>query len=211
MAYQIVDRRAGVDELAIDSGSVRRLRSSDTILPAVAWSPAGDRYVASETVGAHRVIAIYAADGARVSQLLSTDTGRLGTAMRVPNWPAFSPDGRRVAFSQDGRIWTVSTGGGQPVPVSPEGENAAAPGWSPDGRWIAYQRGATASREVVKIDASGQGQPVVLVRQGISRSVWPFTRWSQARIIAFAFGGGAAYICHEDGSEERTGRRRARW
>jgi eukaryotic-like serine/threonine-protein kinase len=204
MAYQVADRRAGLDELAIDSGSVRRLRSSDTVFPSVAWSPSGDRYVSAETVSGRREITIYTADGSRVVQLTSAATPGGGTALTVPNWPAFSPDGRRVVFSQDGRIWTVPAGGGQPVPVSTPGENADAPAWSPDGKWIAYQRGASANRQLVKIDASGQGQPTALVSQGVSRAVWPLTRWSHAGAIAYSFGGQDVRVCREDGSQDRV-------
>jgi dipeptidyl aminopeptidase/acylaminoacyl peptidase len=54
----------------------------------------------------------------------------------------WSPDGERVVFGSNisGRnnLWIVPARGGWPTQLTVSDERQANPGWSPDGRWIAY-------------------------------------------------------------------------
>ena len=65
---------------------------------------------------------------------------RLTTGDKSDSDPAFSPDGRRVAFvsNRDGssQIWTVDLAGGEPAKATsfPTGVNGFR--WSPDGKWF---------------------------------------------------------------------------
>jgi dipeptidyl aminopeptidase/acylaminoacyl peptidase len=62
--------------------------------------------------------------------------------------PRISPDGRWIAYTvetQDleadessSRIWMVPAAGGDPIPLSAEGEDSSSPRWSPDGKHLGF-------------------------------------------------------------------------
>lgn len=65
---------------------------------------------------------------------------RLTAADRPSFSPAFSPDGRKIAFVRDdNNVWVIEAGGSAPVQVSNLG-TALFPIWSPDGTMIAFVR-----------------------------------------------------------------------
>lgn len=58
---------------------------------------------------------------------------------RLIQTPVQSPDGKRVAFSALGRVYTMElTQGAQPEALSPPGMSAFEPSWSPDGKSLIY-------------------------------------------------------------------------
>jgi Tol biopolymer transport system component len=55
--------------------------------------------------------------------------------------PAFSRDGRRIAFVRSGRIWVMNTDGTRQTRLTaPASYTDDAPTWSPDGAKLAFQR-----------------------------------------------------------------------
>ena len=71
--------------------------------------------------------------------------------------PAFSPDGKTIAFVSDlsGRpqVWTVPSNGGWPVKVTALDDTVSGVTWSYDGRWLA----------VIAAPGGGMNQQVYLV------------------------------------------------
>ncbi len=79
--------------------------------------------------------------------------------------PAWSPDGKRLAFSLFGSIWQVAAEGGEAEQISASGGYHAHPAWSPDGRAMAFIRGAApglripnVSGNLVVIDLAAGGE-----------------------------------------------------
>ena len=89
------------------------------------------------------------------------------------NFPAWSPDGLTIAFSDKGNqgtdpsgrnansgatLWIVSTDGGEPKrltqPVNPSGGHAA-PSWSPDGKRIVFDTNDPSYSEVWSVSVQG--------------------------------------------------------
>jgi Bacterial Ig-like domain/WD40-like Beta Propeller Repeat len=80
--------------------------------------------------------------------------------------PEISPDGSRLAFVREspqaemtqqaaGRVWLLVDGAETPVPVSPEGDIASKPFWSPQG-WLAY---IDTTRGAILVVDPAQGEP----------------------------------------------------
>jgi len=97
--------------------------------------------------------------------------------------PELSPDGSRLAFVREapqaegtgqmaGRVWMLEAGGETPVPVSPEGDIAFTPFWSPQG-WLAF---VDVSRGAILVVDVAQGEPfspmVTLPSSLGDRGVW---------------------------------------
>src|SRR5437763_221069 len=58
--------------------------------------------------------------------------------IRGMNTPAVSPDGKTLAFSYLGDIWSVPVAGGTAMRLTIHEAHDAYPHYSPDGRWIAF-------------------------------------------------------------------------
>lgn len=52
--------------------------------------------------------------------------------------PRWSPDGKKLAFTTGGQIWTMEPDGDRKRQVTSISTGAGNPVWSPDGRWIAF-------------------------------------------------------------------------
>ena len=91
------------------------------------WSP-GTRLAFEGRRGPHAASDIYVMDGDGGNQTNVTNSAEEETS------PAWSPDGRRIAFVRDGIVCILDLSCARAVPVT-AGDH---PTWSPDGRGIAF-------------------------------------------------------------------------
>ncbi len=77
------------------------------------------------------------------------------TPIRFARHPAISPDGRHVAFTCVGDIWTVPVEGGTARRLTVHEAHDQLPVWSPDGKWIAFSSNRAGNYDVWAIPAAG--------------------------------------------------------
>ena len=79
-----------------------------------------------------------------------------------PTYPAISPDGRTVAFSARGWLWTMSTSGGAAERLTTGRDLDSRPAWHPNGTHIAFVRDDTRNTDIIEIDrATGAERTLV--------------------------------------------------
>ena len=88
---------------------------------------------ASDREGAPRIF-VMRADGAEQHRLTARSSGEESD-------PAWSPDGRSIAYVIDGGVVVHELATGKERAVTPPGSRDGEPAWSPDGAWLAVTRG----------------------------------------------------------------------
>jgi dipeptidyl aminopeptidase/acylaminoacyl peptidase len=69
--------------------------------------------------------------------------------------PAWSPDGRRIAFESDSEIFVMNADGSAPTRLTNNAASDAAPAWSPDGQRIAFSSDRDGNSEIYVMNADG--------------------------------------------------------
>src|SRR5205814_7474646 len=78
--------------------------------------------------------------------------------IRFARSPDISPDGKTVAFSYLGDIWTVDINGGEATHLTMHEKHDFNPVFSPDGQWIAFSSNRHGQYDVFVVDVKG-GRP----------------------------------------------------
>ncbi|MBA4191521.1 MAG: MdsD protein [Planctomycetaceae bacterium] len=78
--------------------------------------------------------------------------------IRFARTPDISPDGKQIAFSYLGDIWTVEAIGGVARPVTMHEAHDINPVFSPDGKWLAFSSNRHGQYDVFVVPAVG-GKP----------------------------------------------------
>lgn len=104
--------------------------------------------------------------------------------------PDISPDGKTVAFSYQGDIWTVDTIGGAAHQVTMHEAHDIYPVFSPDGRYIAFSSNRFGSYDVFYVPVAG-GKPHRLTYDSASELVLGWSR--DGRSIQFLSNRSTAY------------------
>ena len=167
-----------------------------------AWSPDGRRIVfrsnrnQTDDLDLNNELYVICADGSRERRLTSTPDLQERS-------PAFSPDGRWLAFAGEDRdraldLYLMRPDGTRRRKLTARLDcGAEYPSWSPDGKRIAFHCFRGDNVEIYSIDPEG-GNPRRLTRQPGDDG---FPAWSpDGRRILFDTDGGDLYLIDPDGS-----------
>ncbi len=169
------------------SGMVRGLPIGDNGLMSVAVAPTG-RVAFSSAPRMRHIWAIR--DG--------KETKHAASSTQIEYSPTYSPDGKRIAFestrSGSQQIWVTDADGTRPTELTSGGYASGTARWSPDGRWIAFDR-RTEQREtaIFVVDSAG-GKPRQLTT-GDFRAVLPSFSNDGKWVYFKAFFGNQGTIC----------------
>ncbi|MBI5708000.1 MAG: PD40 domain-containing protein [Armatimonadetes bacterium] len=73
--------------------------------------------------------------------------------------PAWSPDGKRIAFARDAQVWVMEADGTNQVKLTTGGINNDSPSWSPDGSKIVFRsQRDNWNSEIYVMNSDGTGQ-----------------------------------------------------
>jgi len=107
------------------------------------------------------------------------------SAPGAPAEPAFSPLGRRIAFTSRSEIWFMYEDGTSVRQVTVGPEPSRDPTWSPSADEVAFSRGYAGDRDLYAVGADGSG----LRRLTSGRSDDEAPAWGPTGSIAFVRGG----------------------
>lgn len=129
---------------------VQEAMATRDTMPGYAFTPDGKALIAAYKGKIHRID--LASGNATVISFLAHVDLDIGPSLRrsfkdgtgpvrarLIQAPMQSPDGKRIAFSALGRVYTMELApGARPQPLSPVGVSAFEPSWSPDGESLVY-------------------------------------------------------------------------
>lgn len=156
------------------------------------------------------VYALYAmnADGSRQTRFSSAELPSSATPKQLffETDPAWSPDGRRVAFASNRsgqfQIYVAAADGSGARPVTSLAGGATEPAWSPDGRWIVFVRFQPGGLYLVPA-AGGAPRRLGIYDASESSPTWSRTGWIAYARRAPATTTSEIWIERPDGSGRR--------
>jgi tricorn protease len=139
---------------------------------------------------------------------LSATPARAQEPIRFARTPDISPDGKLVAFSYLGDVWTVPASGGVARPITMHEKHDMRPVFSPDGRHIAFSSNRHGSYDVFVVPVRG-GKPTRLTFDSADDHVcgWSpdgkYVLFSSSRSTSYPFALDLYQVPAKGGREQR--------
>ena len=165
IAFATVGGSPDIWEWSLSSGELRQVTSETGMETNARVSPDGKTMVFASDRGGTR--AVWSADLA--NRAPTRITAGKNEGFSFARW---SPDGRRILFEREGRMWIQPLGGLSAKDLGIPGQTAS---WSPDGSRIAFSSGPDFLHQEIFVIPSAGGQPRPLTSWG-RYSTWP--SWS---------------------------------
>src|SRR5688572_13852515 len=162
-----------------------------------------------------RRLAFSALGALYVVELAGGTPRRLTNATTGEHSPAWSPDGRSLAYvtwsdRDGGHIWRVAAGGGQPQRLTRSAAFYSGPVWSPDGARVVALRSAARNRQEFTANIGSEfvwvpaaGGDVTTIAPSAGRSAPHFSQRDATRIYAYSSTDGLVPF-RWDGTDERA-------
>ncbi len=146
-----------------DEPSAYRLTDTPARDGEIAWAPDGKALAfVSDRSGARNIYLVRSTDKEepRLARSLRLETVRLTDGEEDDYRPLFSPDGKRIAFERGLGTLMVMDADGSSQKVLAEGFTSSTYRWSPDSRWIVFDREDNDfNRDVFIVSADGAVAP----------------------------------------------------
>jgi Tol biopolymer transport system component len=128
-------------------GTPTRITHTDAATGQGRFSPDGGQLVWVSNMSGDTEIYTSDADGSNIRRLTTSPGPDVN--------PAWSPDGRKIAFVRNNDIYTMDIDGTGLLRLTTDGATNLLPSWSPDGQIIAYQSLRDGSHDVYTIGRNG--------------------------------------------------------
>jgi tricorn protease len=123
-------------------GKATRLTESNAFDHGIAWAPDGQKIVFASDRGGYEDLYVLESDDAEHPKLVEArkfKVKRLTETPEAETGVGFAPDGKRLAFLRDGKLWTMNPDGTDAKAVVSEAQ-VFDYDWSPDSKWLVYAR-----------------------------------------------------------------------
>jgi Tol biopolymer transport system component len=192
----LVDSNADVFAVDPDGGHRTQLTFAPGWDGHAAFSPDGTRIAFESDRDGHLHIWVMNADGTGAHVITSNVDGA--------NDPAWSPDGREIAFGDGpGNIWiTNADGNGQRLLVDGSGGPAAQPAWSPDGSTVLVTITVAGNTDIYAIDAATGARRQLTTHPALDDSPAWAPDGKRILFVSFRSGGPELWTMAPDGSTQ---------